>query len=49
MFEENVATTWDGLCPKINVAKTIRPAKQKQNITYGDKFERVGRSMFKSF
>lgn len=34
---------------KLMWQKTIRPAKQTQNITYGDKFERVGRSMFKSF
>ena len=30
MFEENVTTTWDGLCQKINVAKTIKPATQKK-------------------
>ena len=30
MFEENVPTTWDGLCAKINVAKTITPATQKK-------------------
>ena len=48
MFEENVTTTWDGLCTKINVAKTSGQLSKKI-ITHRDKFDRVWRSMFKSF